>query len=184
MDEVAEETDSERAGESKRHALRVLAGSMLAVMTGVPAAIAARFTLDPTLRTRKSSGAEPVRIADLSAVPDDGTPRAFPVVSDQTDGWTGTPDVEVGVVYVRKTDDGVVAWNARCPHLGCLIEYKAEENHFLCPCHSSIFKNDGSRENEVSPRAMDSLPTEVRDGAVYVAYQDFKYRITEKVPVA
>ena len=170
--------------EPKRRTLRVMAGSMLAVMAGVPAAIAARFALDPTLRRRKGGAAEPVRVADLAAVPDDGTPRAFPVRADQVDGWTGTPDVEVGVVYLRKTEDGVVAWNARCPHLGCLIEHKADEGHFLCPCHSSVFEEDGSRRNEVSPRDMDTLPAEVRDGAVYVAYQDFKYRLSKKVPVA
>ena len=161
-----------------------MAGSMLAVMTGLPAAIAARFALDPALRRREGGAAEPVRVADLDAVPDDGTPRAFPVRADRVDGWNGAKDVEVGVVFLRKAEDGVVAWNARCPHLGCLIEYKRQEGHFLCPCHSSVFEPSGERRNDVSPRDMDTLPAEVRDGAVYVAYRDFKYRINEKVPVA
>ena len=183
----ASEPDSTHptAGEkSRRRSLRVMAGGLLAVLMGVPAAIASLFVMDPVLRKRRSSEGEQVRIADLEAVPDDGTPRAFAVKAEQIDGWTGTPDVEVGVVYLRKTDGGVVAWNARCPHLGCLIEYKADERHFLCPCHSSIFAEDGSRENDVSPRAMDTLAAEVRDDAVFVAYQDFKYRLAEKVPVS
>ena len=169
---------------SRRRSLRVMAGGLLAVLMGVPAAIASLFVMDPVLRRGRSSDGGAVRVADLAAVPDDGTPRAFPVKAEQIDGWTGTPDVEVGVVYLRKAEGGVVAWNARCPHLGCLIEYKAEDRHFLCPCHSSVFAEDGSHENDVSPRAMDTLTAEVRDGAVFVAYQDFKYRIEEKVPVS
>ena len=167
----------------RRRGLRVLAGSLLALLCGVPAAIAGLFALDPVLRRRRSAGGEPVRVADLSAVPDDGTPRSFSVVSDQVDGWTNTPGVEVGVVFLRKSAGGVIAWNARCPHLGCLVQYKPQEGHFLCPCHSSIFDAEGTQQNEISPRPLDALETEVRDGAVYVAYQDFKYRITEKVPV-
>ena len=169
---------------SRRRGLRVMAAGMLAILVGVPSAIASLFVLDPVLRRRRGGEAVFVRVTDLEGVPDDGTPRAFSVRADQLDGWTGQSDVEVGIVFLRKGEDGVLAWNARCPHVGCLIEYKPGEDHFLCPCHSSVFRTDGERENDVSPRAMDTLEAEVREGAVFVAYRDFKYRIAEKVPVS
>lgn len=37
-------------------------------------------------------------------------------------------------------DDGaVVAFDRRCPHLGCPVVWAAERQRFECPCHSAAF---------------------------------------------
>ncbi len=45
---------------------------------------------------------------------------------------------------VYKDEDGhIVAFKAHCTHLGCPLEYNAEERSFDCPCHGSRFSMTG-----------------------------------------
>ena len=37
----------------------------------------------------------------------------------------------------------LIAVNPTCTHLGCTVDWEAEENIFLCPCHASEFTTDG-----------------------------------------
>lgn len=60
---------------------------------------------------------------------------------------------------------------ARSPHLGCLIEWNQQEQRFDDPCHGSRFDRSGRWEFGPSPRDMDRLPAEVRDGFLWVTNQ-------------
>jgi nitrite reductase/ring-hydroxylating ferredoxin subunit len=40
---------------------------------------------------------------------------------------------------VRLGDGDVVAFNRRCPHLGCPVVWAAERHRFECPCHHAAF---------------------------------------------
>lgn len=55
------------------------------------------------------------------------------------------------MVYLRQTDDGVIALSAECTHLGCNVQYDGENKKLLCPCHKGIFKLDGSVESGPPP---------------------------------
>lgn len=47
-------------------------------------------------------------------------------------------------IAVYKDADGKVhCFSARCPHLGCLLEWNQEELSWDCPCHGSRFTKDG-----------------------------------------
>ena len=37
----------------------------------------------------------------------------------------------------------VIAVNPTCPHRGCLVDWKAQEDVFVCPCHHSRFTVNG-----------------------------------------
>lgn len=45
-------------------------------------------------------------------------------------------------VVLRSADGGVVAYAARCTHLGCRIE-RVQGDAVVCPCHGSRFGSDG-----------------------------------------
>ena len=45
-------------------------------------------------------------------------------------------------VYIGHDDNGLYALDAVCPHLGCLVEPN-EEGGFMCPCHDSLFDEEG-----------------------------------------
>lgn len=43
------------------------------------------------------------------------------------------------VVVARLRDASLVAFDRRCPHLGCPVVYAAERDRFECPCHHAAF---------------------------------------------
>jgi Rieske Fe-S protein len=66
------------------------------------------------------------------------------------------------------------------------VDFSADSGEFLCPCHKSSFKADGTIANPASPspRGVDALAVEVRaDGAVWVTFQNFQAGRADKVPV-
>jgi menaquinol-cytochrome c reductase iron-sulfur subunit len=161
-------------------ALAILCGG-LATLTPVAAGLWA--FLDPLRRKAAASSFLPV--TELSAVPDDGVPRQFPVVTARADAWTGFAAEPVGAVYLRraKGSDTVEALSATCPHAGCFIEMENAERCFRCPCHNSKFTLDGGIvAPSPSPRAMDALECRVaKNGAVEVLWQKFRAGIAQKV---
>jgi len=137
---------------------------------------------------RKASTTDPVRVTTLDALPADGVPRKFSVVADREDAWNRFGNVPVGAVYLRRTSDKTVeALNVVCPHAGGFVDYSGSNNCFICPLHNSKFALDGkiSDPTSPSPRAMDTLEVEIRDGKeVWVKFQNYQAGKAEKIPVA
>ena len=166
--------------------LAVVAGTVAAA---VPAAAAVLVFLDPVWRKRgAAAGGEFVPVTPLDAVPRDGTPQRVQVLADRTDAWTKYRNVPLGAVYVKRSGEQVVAFNAVCPHAGCFVDVAADGRSFLCPCHNSGFNADGSlRPGAVSPRGMDELEVDaegLKAGVVRVRFQNFVAGTTERIPVA
>lgn len=69
---------------------------------------------------------------------------------------------------VRAADGGFLAVYRRCTHLGCAVEWEANENRFFCPCHASSFDITGHVENPPAPRALDTFPIQVKEGRILV----------------
>jgi len=164
------------------------------VAVAVPAAAGLLVFLDPVRRKRGSAGAAAdfVPVAPLDAIPADGAPRRFQVISDRVDAWTKYRNVPLGAVYVKRTagDGGgagsVVAFNALCPHAGCFVNVAADGRSFHCPCHNSGFNADGSvKPGAVSPRPLDTLDVDadgLKQGLVRVRFQNFEAGIHDKKP--
>jgi menaquinol-cytochrome c reductase iron-sulfur subunit len=185
--------DSERRSFLVRLAAIVCGG----IVTLFPVAAGWGVLVDPWRRSRRAStsggestGATPVRICSLDALPADGTPQAFPVVADVIDAWTRTANQRVGMVYLYRNEGGkppgVVAFTAKCPHLGCMVDFNRTIGEFECPCHKSAFAKDGAKLYGPSLRGLDQLDAEVKtiDGEkeVFVAFQKFQTGIAERKP--
>ncbi|MBS0209266.1 MAG: Rieske 2Fe-2S domain-containing protein [Planctomycetes bacterium] len=158
----------------------------IGALIGVVPTAAGLATLFDPLR-RKGSGAKLLRVASLDTLPTSGEPRAFPILADYVDAWNRLPNQPIGTVYLRRLPgtDKVEAFNATCPHAGCMVSFKPERNQFQCPCHTSAFEADGSRVMPcVSPRDLDGLKCEVRkeegQPVVYVAFENFYSGMHEK----
>jgi menaquinol-cytochrome c reductase iron-sulfur subunit len=141
--------------------------------------------LDP-LRRRSAAGSF-LFVTSLKALPEDGTPRQFPVVADRQDAWNRFPQIRVGAVYVRRTGPkSVQAFNAVCPHFGCFVNFVPDHGGYLCPCHNSSFALDGKVQDPRSPsrRGLDELSVEIRnDIEIWVRFQNFLAGSPEKIPV-
>lgn len=166
---------------------KALAAGIGGVVTVIPAAAGLGVLLDP-LRRANANGANLIRITTLEALPEDGTPVKFAVVADKTDAWTRHPQAPVGAVYLRRTGPKTIqALNVVCPHAGCFVDYSPDRGEFLCPCHNSSFKLDGTIDNpdSPSPRPLDSLEVAIRnDKEVWVKFQNFRAGVHEKIPEA
>ena len=77
---------------------------------------------------------------------------------------------------VRTAQGGFLAVYRRCPHLGCTVNWVAEEGRFYCPCHASSFDMVGERENQPVPRALDTFPVIFEEGMVVVDTANFLRR--------
>jgi cytochrome b6-f complex iron-sulfur subunit len=57
-------------------------------------------------------------------------------------------------VYIVRTSEGFYAVSAVCTHLGCITQWKPEEDQIACPCHGSKFKFDGVKIEGPAPRPL------------------------------
>ena len=51
----------------------------------------------------------------------------------------GSSDDRREILVVRLDPRSVVAFDRRCPHLGCPVLWSAERARFECPCHRAAF---------------------------------------------
>jgi Rieske Fe-S protein len=158
------------------------------VATLVPAGVGVAVVVSPIFQ--KTAGGVKVRLAAADALAAGGPPQLFRVVAERQDAWTRHPLTGIGSVFVQREGEALApesfrAFNASCPHLGCAVEYLPDDGNFSCPCHSSTFAQTGEVLNpdSPSPRGLDSLPLEIREGGLWVEFVNFKAGIKEKVPV-
>lgn len=180
-----DEPGNQPAQPDRRNYLTKAAALVVGGVIAVVAPVAGLFTFLDPLR-RKSDTGGMVRVTSLAALPENGEPRKLPVLDTLVDAWNRTDNVPIGSVYVQKTGDNKVrVLNATCPHLGCSVGYSAAKTGFFCPCHKSSFAMDGAIADpkSPSPRAMDELQAEIRDGEVWVKYQNFRKGTPDKIPV-
>jgi Rieske Fe-S protein len=69
---------------------------------------------------------------------------------------------------VRMEDGGFLAVSGICTHLGCAIRWEADENKFLCPCHSSSFDITGGVISPPATKALDIYPVTIENEFVSV----------------
>ncbi len=170
--------ESSRRSFCKGAAAAVIGGAAACVPVG--AGLAA--LLNPLRGQADAAGF--VRVAPLEAAPEDNVPRRFTVYADDVDAWSKTPNQPVGAIYLRRDAKGQIeALNAVCPHAGGFIDYLASEHCFLCPVHKSKFKLDGALDGKSpAPRPMDTLAVEVRDGSIWVRFENFRPGTAQKIP--
>ena len=64
------------------------------------------------------------------------------------------------------------------------LSNKPAEKIYFCPCHTSEFKLDGTKQNDIPPRHLDTLEIQIRNGGeVWLKFQNFRATTPEKIPV-
>lgn len=145
---------------SRRRALAVL-GVGCAAATGAAAA-SLRVVVAPL--EHGTSGPRWIPVGRRSDLPE-GAPRRVSLVADERRGFVTRKAEVLGQVYLQRKGEQVTALSATCPHLGCTVEIASDGAQFFCPCHSSYFAFDGSRQSNKpnkARRGMDPLAVRVR----------------------
>ena len=69
-------------------------------------------------------------------------------------------------IFLVREEDAVVAYDARCTHLGCTVRFK--EGEFRCPCHGGIFDAEGNPVSGPVSKPLARLETRIVKGMVEV----------------
>ncbi len=190
------------AKERRNFLIEAIAGVLGAILVVIPLGAGIYAFFDPLMRRgikKQNPGSLPegpekprgesftpfLPVAHLSDVNPDGTPLRATVIDDLVDVWTFSPREPIGSVFLVREGDTVKAFNTTCPHAGCAVELGSDgegEMLFKCPCHNSAFHLDGSMvQPSPSPRTMDELKSEIRDGDVWVQFENFYPGKAEKI---
>lgn len=179
---VGEEVDATKnIVVSRRSFFGALLGIGSAGMGAILAIPVLRFVLYPLYSKATGSGWSDV--GDLTEFASSKEPVRKTVTFTQRDGWRELESAQS--VYVTRGDDGQLAvLSAICPHLGCSISWQAGQEKFMCPCHGGEFKADGLRILGPPPRAMDRLPTQVKDGKLQVHFEYFRSNVPNQETIS
>lgn len=160
-----------------------LSSCVAMAVTAVLALPGIAFLLEPLRRhgTAKKSRL----VAKLKDVPLH-EPRKIVLRDQHVDAWTRFPEGPIGAVWViRPSENEVTAFSATCPHLGCSVGYRGEEERFVCPCHDAVFGVDGEIVSGPQRRGMDRIQASIEtiDGEKWVSviYERFEQGNAEKI---
>jgi len=82
------------------------------------------------------------------------------------DGWYTANQTKR--VVVGKDGNDYVVLSTVCTHLGCGVNWMAEEKKFFCPCHNGEFNADGSVKAGPPRKPLVRLEARVRNGQLEV----------------
>ena len=93
-------------------------------------------------------------------------PELTPVSDVPVEGGIVVPDE--AVVVVQPSAGDIKAFDAICPHQGCLVS-SVEANEIICPCHGSLFSaQDGSVIKGPSPSGLPPVNVTVEGDSVFL----------------
>ena len=76
---------------------------------------------------------------------------------------------EEKIFVFRNRETGFAVASAVCTHLGCTVGYFQTDGRFHCPCHGSVFGEDGAVAHGPAPRPLEWFEvTLARDGQLSV----------------
>lgn len=99
---------------------------------------ATRFLVGDSL---ESAEGQWVNLGQLQTLPA-GAVHKILINYNSQDAWRTVQ--RTGILYAY-SDDGIeyTVLDATCTHLGCLVRWQQESNHFACPCHEGLFTRAG-----------------------------------------
>ncbi len=84
------------------------------------------------------------------------------LVSDFPAGTVTTFSAE-RFFLIHFQEGGFLALHSKCTHLACIVGWEQDQHVFACPCHGSVFNEDGSVANPPAPRPLDYFPMAIGD---------------------
>lgn len=112
------------------------------------------------------------RVAAAPAIAPFRIPGATDLPAGSAVSFT-VPGTTIPGVLVRLAADTYAAFDQRCPHLGCPVEWSAQRARFECPCHRAIFDGSGGRVvSGPPPRGLRRIAIERRGDDVWALHAD------------
>jgi len=178
--DIKESIDS--TGNGRRNFLKICSVA-LSSLIGIGYAIPLiRAFISPAMQKTVTGSSDLVNIGNVNEY-QVNVPKKTAIKDSLTDAWTKFPPTTIGAVWILMgKDKKFTVFSSICPHLGCGIDWDGDSGRFVCPCHESYFDIEGSVLSGPSPRGLDTLDTEIKQGKLFVKYQKMKLGISGKIP--
>jgi len=73
-------------------------------------------------------------------------------------------------MLIHQQDGTWTALSAVCTHLGCTVQYQADQDRIFCACHSGVYDaKTGTPVSGPPPKGLEQYSVEVKDGEVIVS---------------
>ena len=56
------------------------------------------------------------------------------------------------VILVQEKDNTIRAFTSTCPHRGCIVKYRPQQDDFFCKCHNGLFDRNGINVPGTKPK--------------------------------
>jgi len=104
---------------------------------------------------RKVESGTPSAVVDIDQVPVGGSHLfAYPTSRDPA-------------ILIRLAEDVVLGFSQKCTHLGCVVFWSGDDQHFECPCHEGFFSLEGRPIAGPPERPLARIDLEIRNGVVW-----------------
>jgi Rieske Fe-S protein len=71
-------------------------------------------------------------------------------------------------VAVLRTPESIKAFSLICTHLGCAVEWRADQSEFYCPCHDGRFDQFGEVTAGPPPVPLEQFPVRIVEDQIIV----------------
>jgi menaquinol-cytochrome c reductase iron-sulfur subunit len=145
---------------SRRRFLNRLSLALSGLAAAVVSVPIVAYLLSPLLRPapnewRDVGGVDDFRIGETREVAFE-EPSPLP--------WAG--QTALTAVWLRRIGEvEFMAFGLNCTHLGCPVNWRAEAELFLCPCHGGVYYADGTVAGGPPPHRLGQYDVRIANGA-------------------
>jgi menaquinol-cytochrome c reductase iron-sulfur subunit len=141
-------------------------GAIIGAAIGLPAI---DYLIDPALKSTSADAWIPLGKLETFEI---GKPTLATFNRSTVNGWEKSVN-NYGVFVLRKSDTETLVLSNKCTHLGCHVNWNAEEQEYICPCHDAQFGINGEVLGGPPPRPLDRFSGDqlkVEDGTLLLHF--------------
>jgi Rieske Fe-S protein len=141
-------------------------GTFIGAAVGLPAI---DYLIDPALKASSSDAWIPLGKLETFEI---GKPTLASFTRSTVNGWEQTAN-SYGVFVLRTSDTETLVLSNKCTHLGCHVNWHADKQEFICPCHDAQFDIDGKVLGGPPPRPLDRYAgdqVKVEDDTLFIHF--------------
>jgi len=149
-------------------AVTAVVGTLITAAIGLPAI---GYLIDPALKSKKEDAWIPLGNFKNFEI---GKPILVSFNRRQVNGWEQTVS-SYGVFVLRKSETDTLVLSNKCTHLGCQVNWKADKNEYVCPCHDAQFSIEGKVLGGPPPRPLNTYSGDqlkVENGMLYLHFTE------------
>jgi Rieske Fe-S protein len=146
----------------------VTVGGAIGAVIGIPGIL---YLVDPALKAGGKDAWVPLGPLENFEI---GTPVLVTFVRTKENGWEKTSN-SYGVFVLRRSETEVLVLSNRCTHLSCRVNWNAEKQAYICPCHDAAFSSEGEVLGGPPPRPLDKYEGEtlkIEEGLLSILFTE------------